>query len=73
MSENNIYSAPVWNETTKEYIGWLDLMDIITFIVKIIKETTEGKDDLKDIDFYSLLKQDAKFALEHADAISGLK
>jgi len=67
LVQNNIYSAPVMNLETKEYYGFIDLLDIVTFIVKIIEEQLkeEGKainsKGIPQQDFYSLLEVSEAF------------
>mmetsp|Transcript_21652 Transcript_21652/g.30287 ORF Transcript_21652/g.30287 Transcript_21652/m.30287 type:complete len:319 (-) Transcript_21652:131-1087(-) len=35
LSENNILSAPVYNASTKKYTGFLDMRDLVSFVVFI--------------------------------------
>jgi len=67
LSKFNISSAPVVRRSTGEYLGFIDMLDIVTFIVKIFKET-----ELLGEDFYALLEQEARFTLEFAGAIADL-
>jgi len=75
LSSKNIYSAPVYNSSTNEYLGFLDLLDIVAFLVHIFdkqrghmpQSSEEGSADL-----YEMLEQVEKFDLEHATRVIGL-
>ena|SRR3990167_6065250 len=32
LTDNRIYSAPVWNEEVKQFIGVIDMIDVVEFI-----------------------------------------
>mmetsp|Transcript_14080 Transcript_14080/g.19592 ORF Transcript_14080/g.19592 Transcript_14080/m.19592 type:complete len:317 (-) Transcript_14080:111-1061(-) len=69
LANNNIYGAPVVDPNTQEYYGFLDMVDIVTFIVHILcEDPVQGKHqkyhNIEDEDFYRLLEQVEKFDLE---------
>jgi len=75
LSKKNIYSAPVYDSESQSYLGFLDLLDIVAFVVEIID--TQAKTKLSaskqdSIDLYDLLEQIEKFDLEHTSRIIGL-
>jgi len=43
LMKNNIYSAPVWNETQKRFIGFVDLVDIVKFIAELFDHSSHFK------------------------------
>jgi len=59
LIDNNIYSAPVWNKEEKQFIGMLDLMDILCFFEKVFKET-----EVLGEGFLALFEQVNRFATE---------
>jgi len=67
LIKNNIYSAPVFDTFNCKYAGFLDLVDIITFIVQIFKET-----EVLGEDFFTLLEQETRFSIESTDKIVDL-
>jgi len=71
LIKNNIYSAPVHDASRNEYLGFLDLLDIVAFIVMIFDAQKHHKNEL-DIDLYDLLEQVEKFDLEHATRVIGM-
>lgn len=70
LANNNIYGAPVVDPNTQEYYGFLDMVDIVTFIVHILcEDPVQGRrhqkyHNVEDEDFYRLLEQVEKFDLE---------
>jgi len=66
----NVYSAPVYNSEKEEYVGFLDLLDVISFIVKIIDSQPAKKNE--DPDIYQLLEQSEKFDLEPTMNVVGI-
>jgi len=75
LSKKNIYSAPVYDSQTQTYLGFLDLLDIVAFLVEIFDSQEKNKlSSLKQdsLDLYELLDQVEKFDLEHATRIIGL-
>jgi len=78
LAQNNIYSAPVVDNETGECFGFVDMLDIVTFIVEIYerqhkKEPTGKRKSLSAFeDFYSLLSQVEKFDLEQTSCIVDL-
>jgi len=67
LTANNIYSAPVFDSTKAAYIGFLDLLDLVAFIVGLF-----DKESKRETDLYELLKQTEKFDTEHATRVAGL-
>lgn len=69
LVENKIHSAPVYDKTTQEYVGFLDLADDASAIVQIfedsgkIEEKGNEKDD--DQDYF-----EEKFTIENMKALS---
>jgi len=39
LNKHNIYSAPIYDEEKKQYVGMIDLADIVDFIAKNFEET----------------------------------
>jgi len=74
LASKNIYSAPVYNSSTQEYLGFLDLLDIVAFIVHIFDKQRGHIHHKEDgtTDLYELLEQVEKFDLEHATRVIGL-
>jgi len=69
LIENNIYSAPVYNKTTKTYTGFIDLVDIVSFIVGIFTETELLGEDF---DLFLLEEKQNRFSQQHADKVEDL-
>jgi len=69
LISNNIYSAPVYDSSKGTYSGFLDLLDIVTFIVHIF-DSQEPKRSSADL--YHLLEQVEMFDREHATRVVGL-
>jgi len=66
LIRNNIYSAPVKNKKTGFYIGFIDLIDIVTWVAKKFKETRILGDDF---DLYNLDTKEKEIMQEHASAV----
>jgi len=64
---NNIYSAPVLDESSGEYYGFIDLVDIVTFIVQIFDETRVLGEN-----FLTELEQEERFAMEYSSQVADL-
>ena len=77
LATSNIYGAPVVEPNTQEYYGFLDMVDIVTFIVHILcEDPVQGKrhqknHNIEDEDFYRLLEQVEKFDLERVVNVVG--
>jgi len=67
---NNIYSAPVYDSVSGTYKGFLDLLDIVMFIVAICDSQPEYK--RASAHLYQLLEQLERFDMEHATRVTGL-
>jgi len=67
----NVYSAPVYNSEKEEYVGFLDLLDVISFIVNIIDSHPSPKKN-EEPDLYQLLEQSEKFDLERTMKVVGI-
>jgi len=77
LVENNIWSAPVFESEKREYIGFIDLIDIVLYLVEILdnQKNNLGKVEQtfsEEQDFYTLLEQVEKFDLTVTDAIAGI-
>lgn len=55
LVENNILAAPVYNAETKEYTGFLDIRDFVSFVVHVCGDATS-----KTITFEELVKEGLK-------------
>jgi CBS domain-containing protein len=73
LIQKNIYSAPVYDAASKDYLGFLDLLDIVTYMVNIFEKQQQlqgkGKENL---DFYDLLDQVQEFDMGDAGKVVGL-
>jgi len=57
LTQNNFYSAPIINIKTQKYLGYLDLMDIVEYVVlKFGRNRLEGQKN-----FWDLIHQDEQF------------
>jgi predicted transcriptional regulator len=74
LLKNNIYSAPVYDDSKHEWVGFLDIMDIVTLIVEIFDSQEEKHKTWmkKQDDLYTLLEQVEKFDLCSAGRIVDL-
>jgi len=66
LLKNNIYAAPVYDKSKSGYIGFIDLVDIISSIMEIFHETELTGEDF---DIYTI---DARFSALHADKVHDL-
>lgn len=67
LIENNIYSAPVYNAQENQFIGMVDLADILCFAEKVFQET-----EVLGEGFLALFEQVSRFASEKVTEISDL-
>lgn len=67
LSSKNIYSAPVKDKDNGSYYGFLDLVDVVVFLVQIIEEKSQGQNEFKD--FVDIVKN---FNLDNAKNIADL-
>jgi len=78
LVKNNIYSAPVVNNQTQTYYGFVDLLDIVILIVKIVETQweTQGKTtpnrQSASPDLFHLLEQVEAFDWTTVDQITDL-
>jgi len=76
LVKNNIYSAPVWNRTTGEYVGFLDLLDVITFIVNLFeieeRESKRRKSDDPSLDFDALMQRLERMDSQSVEKVTDL-
>jgi len=72
LVKNNIYSAPVYDTAKRELLGFVDMLDIVVFLVNIIESEQGSNRDLASQDFYTLLEQVSKFRTEHVRAVADL-
>jgi len=69
----NIYSAPIIDSKDNSYLGFIDLLDIVAYIVDIADKQKEKRGSHQDSapDLYELLEQVEQFDMEHASRITG--
>jgi len=76
LSKNNIYSAPVYDSSKNEFCGFLDMVDVVAYIVKIFEDMEDKKGGVHKgglpADFYTLLEQVCKFDQAHASSVADL-
>jgi len=73
LVKNNIYSAPVYDTHRKLLLGYIDMLDIVVFLIKIIEDDKHtDKTDFTSKDFYALLDQVTKFRTEHVKAVTDI-
>ena len=65
----NIVSAPVINEETKEFLGLLDVVDILAFVVSIFDHTST-KDH--DGNIFKSLHASEKYSKQHIGEITNI-
>jgi CBS domain-containing protein len=70
LAEHNISSAPVRvaNDKAEEYVGFIDFVDIVTYVVQFIKEDPKN---LHGSGLLKVLTQEKAFGQQHIDAIVG--
>jgi len=50
LVDNNILSAPVWSEETKQYTGFMDMKDLVSFVIYIDDDqNSSAPNNLEDI------------------------
>lgn len=50
LVQNNILSAPVWSEDTKQYTGFMDMKDLVSFVVYVDDDqNSSAPNNLEDI------------------------
>lgn len=69
LIEHNIYSAPVWNEKENKYVGFLDLVDIVTFVHDIFSETEILGEEF---DLFTIDTKQKIFSQEYAGKVTDL-
>lgn len=69
LSHHNIYSAPVYDAKLDEYIGFIDMVDIVACIVEIFQETELLGEDFAE---YTLDQKENLFAQQHAEKVADL-
>jgi len=72
LVKHNIYSAPIYDTKKKELLGFVDMLDIVVFLVNIIESEQGFPKNLGSQDFYALLEQVSKFRTEHVKAIADI-
>jgi CBS domain-containing protein len=70
--KNNIYGAPVYDQTKKELVGMIDMLDIVVFLVQLFESQHEQGTDFTSRDFYTLLDEASKFRTESAKSVADL-
>eukprot|EP01087_Luapelamoeba_hula_P023235 TRINITY_DN8505_c0_g1_i1.p1 TRINITY_DN8505_c0_g1~~TRINITY_DN8505_c0_g1_i1.p1 ORF type:complete len:312 (-),score=67.32 TRINITY_DN8505_c0_g1_i1:126-1061(-) len=69
LVKHNILCAPIYDAEKNAYIGLVDMLDLVTFIVSIFKELeTQGE----VTDFFSVLESGEKFVTQEVKTISDL-
>jgi len=69
LTKHNILSAPIYDAQAKKYIGLVDMLDLVTFVVDIYKDL-ESKGDVTD--FFSLLESGERFVSQEVKTITDL-
>jgi len=67
LSENNVYSCPVWNDNEKQFIGVIDLIDIVEFIATNFDQIALGNSYRS-----SLIEQSSKLDETEVSAVVGI-
>eukprot|EP01096_Ripella_sp_DP13-Kostka_P006324 TRINITY_DN2269_c1_g1_i1.p1 TRINITY_DN2269_c1_g1~~TRINITY_DN2269_c1_g1_i1.p1 ORF type:complete len:333 (-),score=188.62 TRINITY_DN2269_c1_g1_i1:118-1047(-) len=67
LVELDIHSAPVWNEEEKQYVGMLDVVDIVEFLTTVFDEA-----EVIGEDFLSLMEQIERFATTEVQTCADL-
>ena len=69
LTKHNILSAPILDAKTGKYIGLIDMLDLVTFVVDIYKSLErEGE----SADFFSLLESGERFVTQEIKTIADL-
>jgi hypothetical protein len=85
LAKNNIYSVPIFSRSSSKFEGFLDLLDVITFIILTLDDTksdggdaerpqkkrrySEDSDDAS-VDFHELLKKMEEIGSERSGNLS---
>jgi len=71
---NNIWSAPVFDYQKREFTGFIDMLDIVTFIVKIFEDQArkESRRLSSSSDLYTLLEQVEHFDLKYVEQLTDI-
>jgi len=67
LTKHNILCAPILEESSNTYIGLIDMLDLVTFIVDIYKDL-EGKGEATD--FFSVLESGERFVTQDVKTIA---
>jgi len=67
LTKHNILSAPIYDAQANKYIGLVDMLDLVTFVVDIYKDL-ESKGDVTD--FFSLLESGERFVTQKVRTIA---
>jgi len=67
LSKHNILCAPILDESSNSYIGLVDMLDLVTFIVDIFKDL-EGQGEVTD--FFSVLESGERFITQDVKTIA---
>lgn len=67
LVELDIHSAPVWNEDEKQYIGMLDVIDIVEFLTTVFEEA-----EVIGENFLALMEQIERFATTEVQTCADL-
>jgi len=69
LVKNNILSAPILDVEKNAYIGLIDMLDLVTFVVMIYKDL-EAKGEVSD--FFSVLESGERFVTQEVKTIADL-
>jgi len=67
LVELNVHSAPVWDEAEQQYIGMLDMIDIVEFITEVFDES-----EVKGEGFESVAEQVERFSTNEVKNVADL-
>lgn len=69
MTKHNILCAPVLDPKSNQYVGLIDMLDLVTFVVDIYKQVEkEGE----ETDFFSLLESGERFVTQDIKTIADI-
>lgn len=69
LTKHNILSAPILDAKAKKFIGLVDMLDLVTFVVDIYKDLEKKGDET---DFFSLLESGERFVTQEVKTIADL-
>jgi len=69
LTKHNILCAPVLDAKTNKYIGLIDMLDLVCFVVDIFKDLETSGDET---DFFSLLESGERFVTQDVKTIADI-